>query len=149
MAVAQKTGTQINPGKWKHGPKPEQPLLVNFEPHPNNGPHPFLGPSSVPKALLLPWVFSLSVVRASGQLPRDITKPPLESLRVICCLNMKETQNGKSLKRKAKSQVESIWASFGTNLSRRPPARKEDSEQRAATGLFIDDLRGKAPKERN
>ena len=31
MAV---NGTKIHPGKWKHGPKPAQPLLFNFEPHP-------------------------------------------------------------------------------------------------------------------
>ena len=24
-----------NPDKWKHGPKPAEPLLFNFEPHPN------------------------------------------------------------------------------------------------------------------
>ena len=27
----------MEPGKWKHGPKPAQPLLLNFEPHPYHG----------------------------------------------------------------------------------------------------------------
>ena len=33
---AQTTGTKMGcPGKWKHGPKPAEPPLINLEPHPN------------------------------------------------------------------------------------------------------------------
>ena len=36
MAVTQKKGTKINPGQWKHGPKPADPLAVFiFELHLN------------------------------------------------------------------------------------------------------------------